>query len=74
MRLIFVIFLGIAVTTAFFLFLMKDITAPVVYLSTSKTQKEGETICAFVDTENGRERCSSYSLASRKKMTQRWAE
>lgn len=74
MRSISMIFLGIAVTTAFLLLLLKDVDAPVVYLSNAKTHKMGEPICAFVDTKYGKEQCSAFTKTARAQMTQKWAE
>lgn len=74
MKSISLIFLGIAVATAFLLLLIRDMDAPVLYVSNSKTQETGERICAFVDTNNGKQPCGAFTRTARAQMTQKWAE
>lgn len=65
---------ALAVTAVFGWILIRYLDAPVVYDSHSETLATGKTVCAFVDTKNGKKPCTAFSEDERAKMRHEWAE
>ena len=64
----------LAIFFALFLAIQGNLDAPVLYNSNAETLKRGETVCAFVDTKEGKKPCDAFTEEERKNMEQRWAE